>query len=488
MKRSFLILFSLFLVLTMILVMFTPVLARASVPPSGSAVTKQAPTFQVTKPPAKVKPKAAQSIQSTPESDFTFDAATGTILQYIGSDTIVDIPSTIGGVNVLHIGEEAFVTTAVTSVTIPDGVLSLGLGAFGYCASLTDVSIPNSVTSFDKYVFYGCSALEHITLPDQLESIGDACFLNCVSLKSITIPNSVTSLGIAAFYWCFSLEEVTLSNQLTRIEEFTFELCEPLKSITIPDSVTYVGYHAFWACAAAESLTLSQNLTTIEEEAFYYLPLLTSIEVPNSVTYIGDGAFKYAEQVTSLTLSDHLTYIGSTAFSQCISLESVTIPETVTTIGNNAFAYDGVLEAAYFNGNAPTNWGNGVFLNTASNFTIYYLSESTDFTSPTYQGYPAVCLYRVDVASTTGGSVSVSSSRAAAGTTVTLTITPDFGMSVQSVYYQDTGGQHAITGNQFIMPASDVTVGAVFGWNALFLFIAFTVFLGIIGFIIWLLF
>ena len=90
------------------------------------------------------------SIKETLASDFDFDATTGTITKYKGSDSNVIIPSEINGIKVTSIGDDAFEENAdITSVEIPDGVTSIGVWSFYKCSELTKVTIPDSVTSIN---------------------------------------------------------------------------------------------------------------------------------------------------------------------------------------------------------------------------------------------------------------------------------------------------------------------------------------------------
>ena len=98
--------------------------------------------------------------------------------------------------------------TSLTSITIGNGVISIGYEAFYGCSSLTSVTIPDSVTSIGDEAFYKCSSLTSITIPDSVTSIGDDAFYKCSSLTSITIPDSVTSIGDDAFYGCSSLTSI----------------------------------------------------------------------------------------------------------------------------------------------------------------------------------------------------------------------------------------------------------------------------------------
>ena len=91
---------------------------------------------------------------------------------------------------------------ALTSVTIPDGVTTIGGCAFRGCSSLASVTIPDGVTSISDWAFDGCSSLASVTIPDGVTTISYYAFDGCSSLASVTIPNSVTTIGYYAFRGC----------------------------------------------------------------------------------------------------------------------------------------------------------------------------------------------------------------------------------------------------------------------------------------------
>ena len=80
-----------------------------------------------------------------------------------------------------------------------------------------------------------------IVIPDIVTSIGDEAFLWCKNLTSITIPDSVTSIGYKAFGCCYNLTSITIPNSVTSIGSEAFYGCKNLTNITIPDSVTSIG-------------------------------------------------------------------------------------------------------------------------------------------------------------------------------------------------------------------------------------------------------
>ena len=150
---------------------------------------------------------------------FYFYPTTGMITGYVGTDTVVVIPSKINGITVETIGHTAFRYSSVTSVTIPDSVTFISDSAFAYCFNLTNISIPNSVTSIGFSAFGGCTKLESITLPSSLRSISEALFSGCSQLTTIHIPVSVTSIENDAFDGCPSWMTVTYPGSTTQWDD-----------------------------------------------------------------------------------------------------------------------------------------------------------------------------------------------------------------------------------------------------------------------------
>jgi len=153
--------------------------------------------------------------------DFTYTETANavTITGYKGTASSVTIPTQINGKPVTGIGEFAFGSTSspntsLTSVTIPNSVTSIGLGAFYLCTSLTSVTIPNSVTTIEESAFDQCTSLTSITIPNGLTIIENFTFSQ-TGLTSITIPAGVTSIGYCAFNQCNSLTSVKFEGTIT---------------------------------------------------------------------------------------------------------------------------------------------------------------------------------------------------------------------------------------------------------------------------------
>ncbi len=101
----------------------------------------------------------------------------------------------------------------ILSVTVSDGVTSIGAGAFLHCVNMTRLSIPDGIRTIGMSACFNCQSLESLTLPEGVTAIGDDAFFNCKRLTSVTVPVSVASIGERAFLYCADLADVTVMNR-----------------------------------------------------------------------------------------------------------------------------------------------------------------------------------------------------------------------------------------------------------------------------------
>ena len=161
-----------------------------------------------------------------------------------GASGKLEIPSTIEGKPVTSIRGGAFVfCKSLRNITIPDSVTSIGDLCFAGCESLTSIAIPDSVTSIDNEAFARCTSLTSIIIPDSVTIIGNEAFRNCASLTSITIPDSVTSIGGSAFSNCSNLTSIKIPDSVASIGASAFSDCSKLNTVTfLGDAPKYNRY------------------------------------------------------------------------------------------------------------------------------------------------------------------------------------------------------------------------------------------------------
>ena len=170
---------------------------------------------------------------------------------------------------------------ATGEITIPNSITSIRKDLFFMCSGITAVNIPNTVTSIGAGAFYYCSSLTGITIPDGITTIEESTFYYCSALKNVNIPNSVTTIDRYAFRYCSALENINLPNGLTTIGESAFGFCDALKTITLPYSLTKIDTEAFWKCTALTSITCeAATPPACKNYAFEFVPKTIPVYVP----------------------------------------------------------------------------------------------------------------------------------------------------------------------------------------------------------------
>ena len=253
-------------------------------------------------------------------NDFVIE--NGVLKEYQGQGGDVVIPE-----GVTSIGDGAFWgCRSLTSVVIPEGVTSIGASAFSYCSSLTSVVIPEGVTSIGVRALYDCSSLTSVVIPEGVTSIGRQAFYYCQSLTSVVIPEGVTYIGDSAFSGCSSLASVVIPEGVTSIGASAFSDCSSLASVVIPEGVTSIGASAFWGCSSLASIVIPEGVTSIGKRAFWGCKDLASVVIPEGVTSIGERAFAGCSSLTSVVIPRSVTGIGKDAFGECPSLNTIVAP------------------------------------------------------------------------------------------------------------------------------------------------------------------
>ncbi len=230
---------------------------------------------------------------------------------------------------------------ALTSVEIPDYIVSIGESAFDNCASLKNIYIPNSVTSIGRSAFSRCKMLESINIPDEITEIGEYLFQGCTSLKTVVIgeESKIKTIGIRAFQDCKALTNLYIPTTVESIGLSTFENCTSLQEIEIPELITTLENYIFYGCSELKTVKFSEsgNLESIATMAFSHCSSLEEIEIPNGVTTIGALAFNNCSTLKSIVLPNSLRDLGEYTFQTCDSLLSIDIPNGLVTIKPGTF-------------------------------------------------------------------------------------------------------------------------------------------------------
>lgn len=404
----------------------------------------------------------------------SYDADKGCwVMKFSGDVTKVDssafssrsITSIILPESVTYIGSSAFYScSTLTEITLPDSVTSLGSSAFASCTQLKRVNIGSKLESVDISTFSSCPNLKfygplasldghcvinkgtlvafapgtvtEYTIPNTVSTVGEYAFYGCTTLSNITIPDSVVRLKNSAFRSCTGLQSVTIPESVIAIEGYAFDSCSKLKEVYCQPLTPPTGYYTMFPSANAdlkiyvptESVEAyrgaqywsdyvdiiegyefvydsSEGATPANNEIWYTNGSTTETTNPyNSAVFganivsnsyrakyncwvilfdaavnsIGSSAFSNCKAITSITLPNSVTTIGNSAFYSCTGLRSITLPDSVTDINTSAFWRCSNIEA--FRGKYATSDGRCVVKDGA--IIAYAQASGTEFSIP----------------------------------------------------------------------------------------------------------
>lgn len=249
------------------------------------------------------------------------------------------------------------------SVTIHDGVTSVGMNAFSNCTALTsidlgntlevieeqglincgmsEIRLPGSLREIRGNAFMACNSLQSVEFPEGLEVLATNAFRQCQALATAKFTGGPVEIGDRTFYECPVLESVYLPSKLTNIGKEAFYNCSKLKNLCEPSGTDFpsdlkvIGEYAFRACTSLEKITLPPD-AHIGSGAFWNANL-SEIVFPETACTFGDNVFFYNTKITEITLPAWMTEIPAGLCSSWTKLEKVTLQGNVTAIGDRAF-------------------------------------------------------------------------------------------------------------------------------------------------------
>ena len=255
--------------------------------------------------------------------------------------TEVVIPDTVTTIEI-----NAFYGTGLRDIVVPAGLDRISNYAYGNCKNLTKIEIPANIKAIYPNAFNGCSNLSEVTFNEGLEVIGYSAFSGTI-IEEVVIPKSVwqmsfdkysneeetsayysTSSNASAFYNS-KLKKATFTEGEITIGLYSFYNCSLLTDVVIPDSVTTIRGYAFAGCSGMTEFNIPASLTNIEDRAFQNCTGLTDLTVPAN---FGDVTLAYSS--------------GKGVFNGCTALTNITFEEGITKIPDGAFAGSGIREIA----------------------------------------------------------------------------------------------------------------------------------------------
>lgn len=312
---------------------------------------------------------------------------------YNGSEKHIILPQ---GIEI--IGENAFMSSEIESVVVPEGVEKIEDSGFWGCKSLKSVTLPSSLRVIEGDAFRMCEELESIVIPEGVDEIGMDAFTSCSKLKDIYLPNSLWDIGYDAF--CTFCDDMTLhvprgsdaetyakDNELkydnkkaptataavtagkastakkasapakpivrttSSASEFTIKdgmltgYSGTATDIIIPAGVTEVDSFVFFKNESIVSLVIPEGVRKIDNCAFGYCPNLERVVFPESLEVL--AGFNACEKLSAIELPPNVKVIKENAFSRCEKLEKIIIPSAVTSIESCAIDAGKALKDVY---------------------------------------------------------------------------------------------------------------------------------------------
>lgn len=224
------------------------------------------------------------------------------------------------------------------------GVEQIGRGAFSGCSKLTQITLPDTLTTIEWKAFE-YSGLTSLTIPVNVSFIRDTSFIeNCSSLTTLRVaegnPYYEMEDGIlyqtaskSVFYTMPNIEGViTVRDGTERIGNDAFS-GRNITGIQLPDTLIEIGEKAFADCEKLTAIELPEELQTIKWYAFGGCTNLEKVKLPEGLTTLGSAAFAHCTSLTEMTIPNGVTELSAT-FVDCVSLSKLTLPDDLKTMKN----------------------------------------------------------------------------------------------------------------------------------------------------------
>lgn len=261
------------------------------------------------------------------------EIASGSVVSGCKNLTTIHLPSSLQKLS----GTGTFSgASALTDITLPEGIAITEGSTFSECTSLKSITLPASITTIPSYMFAGCSALERVTAKGTITAIGNSAFKSDTALTEIPDLSQVTSIGDRAFYGCSALKTVDL-HSVTTMEYGAFQGCDALSGEIDLSNLEEIPGHAFCYDPNITSVSTCPTLRSIGDWAFIWAGIST-ISLPETLNSIGTYTFYKSSLSGTVALPDSLTQLGASAFSGCEEVNAIQIGSGLKDIPANAFA------------------------------------------------------------------------------------------------------------------------------------------------------
>ncbi len=261
----------------------------------------------------------------------------------------VDVPSHYNGKPVVAIYSEAFKgNSAITSVSLPEGITAIDKDMFYGCTALSYIKIPSSISYIDVSAFNECPSLLEFEVSEKNQEFSsvDGILYNKAKTRlkkypvgrnnnEVSVPNGTHYIDDFAFYRCSYLTKCILPDGVGGIGVSAFEGCINMKSIDLGNRVDFVGGKAFYECRALESIIFEHELYSIGSNAFANCTSLKRVELMSNVGEIGYRTFYNCKSLVVFSVRGEITKKDKNAFEGCDKLNNFTSDDIIVNPGQD---------------------------------------------------------------------------------------------------------------------------------------------------------
>lgn len=279
--------------------------------------------------------------------------------------------------SVTTIGDDAFYGSSITELVIPDTVTTMSIGCFADCTLLSSLTLSSGLTQIPNDAFASCRSLTSVTIPQGVVDLIPEAFHACSNLQTVYLPSTIENIYASSFAYCNSLTDVyyngykssaediniaynndylveamwhctdgdyqgnwKTSGKLTDTIDWSIDVNGTLIISGIGNMPDFSGWSAPpWETAKSKikSVVIGEGILNVGAYSFHEYQAIKSITLSSTVQSIGGYAFDGCS-ITELNIPNTVTSMDIGCFAHCTLLSSLTISSSLTQLPNDAFA------------------------------------------------------------------------------------------------------------------------------------------------------